>query len=299
MEAAILSPTTHTLPESQRRRLMRSARKLETLLGETPLLVQTQKPSAGPTSFSRGHSRSSSVNSATSSTSRLRTTASLRFGKRPATADAAPPRLPTSEIVPRPTLYLAVPDRKSTSTPLPSPSPSPLSASSSSLALENPTSTRRRRMAKLSRTLGEMVPAELVFPAPGRRRSSRRASMLGLPDFEHVGAVLDIGPGFIADDDEDASFPSTLPMPDIIEPMSRWSSSTESDSDSESYLQDHPALTTRWSRGDDRLFPNRARTISHNHNKTYRREQGWSGEWGGNVTNMDEVVRSLRGLKVK
>jgi hypothetical protein len=31
----------------------------------------------------------------------------------------------------------------------------------------------------------------------------------------------------------------------------------------------------------------------------HRHEHGWSGEWGGNVENMDEVMRSLRGLKAK
>jgi hypothetical protein len=34
------------------------------------------------------------------------------------------------------------------------------------------------------------------------------------------------------------------------------------------------------------------------HPNTYRKEMGWSGEWSG-ARGMDDVVRSLRGLRIK
>ncbi|KAF7342466.1 hypothetical protein MVEN_01836100 [Mycena venus] len=187
-------PTTHALPEAQRRRLMRSTRKLGALLGETPLVVESV--STAPMSWTRRHSHSVSAVAHeskrsgrvyTAESDSLSRTSSLRLAKAPVVAEAtshtdsslAPP-------VARPMLYLSLPSSGASSpaerTPLPSPlSPSFISLISPTTPTPTADTTRRRKMAKLVRTLGENVPPELVFPA-SQPTARRRASTLSVPE---------------------------------------------------------------------------------------------------------------------
>ncbi|KAJ7771303.1 hypothetical protein DFH07DRAFT_914014 [Mycena maculata] len=233
-----MPPTTHALPHAHRLRLMRSTRKLGALLGETPLVVET---SPTPASFTPALSRSASMMSTDSKRSGRLFTA----GHASALGlSAAPPGHGESSSVTRPMLFLRLPGGSGSTTPAErTPLPSPLSPTFS-LALNSPSTppadvSRRRKMAKLARTLGENVPPELVFPTSQTSKGRRRASTLCVPASTHElrrrGADL-------AREDSVGSL--------------------------------HPAYA-----GEP--------------------EKGWSGEWGGSVGNMEDVVSRLRGLKVK
>ncbi|KAJ7459222.1 hypothetical protein FB451DRAFT_1563647 [Mycena latifolia] len=151
-----MPPTTHALPQTHRAHLIRSTRKVGALLGETPLLLD-------PT-----HSRSSSVES-TSSIESKRSGRIFRGSPAPPrssslaaaegnTARAASPA-PT-----RPLLYLRLaPTPRPTSLAAPSPCTPAFSPLTPTFP---PPVDRRRKMAKLVRTLGQNVPPELVFSAP-------------------------------------------------------------------------------------------------------------------------------------
>ncbi|KAJ7931003.1 hypothetical protein B0H13DRAFT_1960091 [Mycena leptocephala] len=191
MATTTMPPTTHALPHEQRLRLMRSTRKLGALLGETPLLVESILPS----SFMTSHSRAMSTEPTRSG--RLY----LGAGQVEAHMEAA-----GSTPIPRPLLFGAS---------------HPFSLSLNSPSTPTAESTRRRRMAKLVRTLGENVPPELDVPF---------------------------------------SYPSTVPYV------------PEGRSSSDSFVSASTHIST---------------------------EQGWSGEWGGDVANMDDVVRNLRSLKLR
>ncbi|KAG1731332.1 uncharacterized protein EDB91DRAFT_1154568 [Suillus paluster] len=192
-------PTTNTLDSQQRMRLIRSARKLEAIMGTTPYLLEADIPvtllpvggnkksatgkalkrqgsismhyhtfSPSVTSFSSAsttslHSPSASLVSLPSS---MRSTESL---------SVTPPGLPArgrrSADKPRP-LYLRmnnVPvsptDHRCTSPPSTPSSASPTSDSFPSTPRTpryDAAEVRRKRMAKLARHLGENVPPELV-----------------------------------------------------------------------------------------------------------------------------------------
>ncbi|KAJ7894834.1 hypothetical protein B0H14DRAFT_3426442, partial [Mycena olivaceomarginata] len=160
---AAIPPTTHDIPHTDRLRMMRSMRKLTAVLGETPV--------RGGFFFHASASLSSLA---------------LPFQK----SDA--PHIPE----PRPSLVLRVPD---TFAPLPSPlspgfSPTLMSPTS---PLEEP-DRRRQRLAKVSRTLGETVPPELIFTTNPQIKRRRRASTLVLPEsmlelqtFAAAGALVD------------------------------------------------------------------------------------------------------------
>ncbi|KAJ7027176.1 hypothetical protein C8F04DRAFT_1267315 [Mycena alexandri] len=293
-----MPPTTYALPHAQRAHLIRSTRKLGDLLGETPLLVES---SAGAqTLFSRSHSRSSSTMSTESRrsarifmssprTSSLGLTAVPAFPDATVHAEASP----AATAISRPMLFLRLPPAGSAPSPAAAerttPLPSPLSPTFG-LALNSPgtppptlDTSRRRKMAKLMRTLGENVPPELVFPTAAAGltpKARRRASTLSVPESmrERHLAHKQSAASIAVEEEPDApfSYPSTVPVQYVTEPARR-SMDTSSDSSSE-YLLPNPH------EGDKYM---------------HRREQGWSGEWGGNVSNMEDVVRSLRGLKTK
>jgi hypothetical protein len=142
-------------------------------------------------------------------------------------------------------------------------------------------------MAKLVRTLGENVPPELVFPAATPPRTRRRASTLSVPE-----SVLerrrggDFTTSTPAVEDVPFSYPSTVPYV----PEGR------SSSDSFVSASTHISTVSDGSSHDGLMAPH-PRVGAHNN--THRKEQGWSGEWGGDVANMDDVVRNLRSLKLR
>ncbi|KAJ7148210.1 hypothetical protein C8R46DRAFT_1231222 [Mycena filopes] len=162
-----LPPTTHALPSTHRAHLIRSTRKLGNILGETPLLLDPH-----PSSSSHSHSRSSSVSSISSTDSRR---SGRIFADAPRSSSFAPadtaslsssnddaPRSKSSMDAPRPMLFLRLAAQRPLS------SVSLVSPRSPAFALDSPITPtfavdRRKKMAKLTRTLGANVPPELVF----------------------------------------------------------------------------------------------------------------------------------------
>ncbi|KAJ7267959.1 hypothetical protein C8J57DRAFT_1228569 [Mycena rebaudengoi] len=147
MTTDAMPSTTHSLSPAHRLRLLRSTRKLSALLGETPLVVDSA--SHLPVNVESDQNLTSMSEDMTSS----RTS--------------------------RPHLFIRLPSVSQVPT---APLTSPLTPTFGS-ALNFPAATgedaaRRRKMAKLSRTLGENVPPELVYPTgpPRTTKSTRRAS---------------------------------------------------------------------------------------------------------------------------
>ncbi|KAJ7892534.1 hypothetical protein B0H14DRAFT_3684998 [Mycena olivaceomarginata] len=293
MSGAYMPPTSHTLPDAQRRRLMRSTRKLGALLGETPRVVPTALTPLQ--SFTLGHSCSRSTTGTESKRSgrwlgaasdTVSRASSLRLGRKAAVAETDASG--AQPIVP-PLLILSLPmPGASSSAERTFPSPSQHDASDlTSPTTPSPTAdtTRRLRMAKLVRTLGENVPTELVFPVSGSRQ--RRASIPIVPI-----SILELRRGLRASRDDSAY---------IDEPFSYPYTIPEHRSSSDSYVptKDSHAVS----------FPDDPSTNMRPHQRTraidttHRREIGWSGEWGqtgdSGARNMDDVVRTLRGLRLK
>ncbi|KAK7019345.1 hypothetical protein R3P38DRAFT_2978543 [Favolaschia claudopus] len=333
-------PTTHDIPHPDRLRMVRSMRKLTAVLGETPV-VETASPPPHLLTPKRSFffHASASLSSLT-----------LPFQKSDAPAAAEP----------RPSLVVCVPPVPHKFTPLPSPlSPTftpTFSPPPSPVSPEQEPDRRRLRLAKVSRTLGETVPPELIFTEPVVKRR-RRASTLVLPEsaLEHqtfalaggladgelrstrrptlnVGAnkVIKRAMSFIlptdsADNAANASDPmSPLGEVHVHPAMASFSPDTVSPPEAVGWLrrasrailnveQDRQPVTF----ADDATSPTGLPPTyeeSHQHGPTRaetspasssqaegmrRQEVEWTGEWRGNVDNMDDVVRNLRGLKLK
>ncbi|KAJ7502648.1 hypothetical protein B0H11DRAFT_2274768 [Mycena galericulata] len=178
-----MPPTSHELPQTHRAHLIRSTRKLGALLGETPLLVD-----AAP---GRSHTPSSSVSSTSSTDSRRSgrvfepaprssSLASVDPNERPASRARAAPG-------PRPLLYLQL---AGPSRPTSVAAPSPLTSGFTPITPTFPPIDRRKKMAKLVRTLGTNVPPELVFSAPDKRAKRPRDPSEYLPSPVLVPALL-------------------------------------------------------------------------------------------------------------
>ncbi|KAJ7741775.1 hypothetical protein DFH07DRAFT_777964 [Mycena maculata] len=178
-----------TIPPSQRLRLKRSTRKLEALLGETPLAEIIREPQPQP---------STKRESTTSLAGRIVARDVMR-----------------SRTNPRPVLVVRVPSSTPSATDAmvsPGATASPLSPTSG-IGSNSPVTPsppflqgaiRRRRMGKLSRMLGENIPPELVFTSgnQGRRRResvldtmNRRASALPQPICEGNARDVAASPG--------------------------------------------------------------------------------------------------------
>ncbi|KAJ7075557.1 hypothetical protein B0H15DRAFT_1027038 [Mycena belliarum] len=164
-------PTTHSLPEPQRMRLMRSARKLSAILGATPFLVE---PPPSPTQATPREPAPLECDATPTSELPASSVAENEgeHATAPDTAELTAAHTPASRQ--RPTLLLRI------NTAPPRTRARALSHTRSPWAADSPTSptwrappsprtsalaARRRKMARLARTLGERVPVELVFPA--------------------------------------------------------------------------------------------------------------------------------------
>src|ERR1700722_14990025 len=165
-----LPPTTNALDPTQRLRLLRSTRKLGALLGATPYSEDS----------SLQRSRSQPINS--------RSKLSKAPHPPPLRLDATHQQ---QQLLQQHNLLLLPddidPTRLSPNRPraftLPSPSPH-----SPDFTITPPAVARRRKMAKLVRTLGENVPPELVFGGgggggDGRAQLPERTSSLSFPSF--------------------------------------------------------------------------------------------------------------------
>ena len=209
---AALPPTVNDLPPEQRARLLRSTRKLGNVLGATPHVIDHHDSLlAGPskrrdnTLFS--HSSSSSVTSlaavTTTHISDEHPTESTTTGGHKRRNSKELPRLLVlrlQSIVPpasEPVIKTLTPSSSSSlNASIPAPlslPPRPLSMSmippspaptQDSFNLEGPDNMRRRRMAKLTRTLGENIPTELVFPRHHKSPSEPPPTPRGMFTFE-------------------------------------------------------------------------------------------------------------------
>ncbi|KAJ7458926.1 hypothetical protein FB451DRAFT_1182505 [Mycena latifolia] len=280
MVTTTVHSTMQSLPQAERMRLIRSTRKLGALLGETLLLAETQPTIAVTLSHARSASPTSSVSKRHGRLFKtsLAVARSSSRGSSPA-APVSPAmtgrrRGPSASRVSRPVLFVRVPAPGDAAAPAEhTPLPSPLS-STFSLALNSPGApaadgSRRRKMAKLARTLGENVPPELVFAAASMRR--RRASTLSIHErqpmrkYSTASRIAEALPSIPSSGHEDRASSDT---------------STSAGSSASSGGSGEPLLPP----------PS---------NAMHRKQQGWSGEWRGNVGNMGAVVRSLRGFKLK
>ncbi|KAF7288916.1 hypothetical protein MIND_01407800 [Mycena indigotica] len=262
--------TAPSLPHAQRQRLMRSMHKLEAVLGETPYVV-LESTSPGHHSRSFSAAPLPKMYTPNERTSSLRRVHSSRRAQQESVAVAGRPML----VIDVPSATLMSP----TSLAMLNPDLAPASPLTPPADDVSPTSdaARRRKLAKVMRTLGENVPPALVFPesspTPQTVKSRRRASTL------------------------------TSQVPDVVMPSPRHNTTTM-------LRPPSPTPTApRLSNDSQRSYTSMS---SHSHSNassgsqhsreylvpTHRSEKGWSGEWAGNMS-MDDVVKGLRGLKMK
>jgi hypothetical protein len=330
-------PTTNAFGQTDRQRLVRSMRKITAVLGETPVVAAgTPELLAPSTAHKRGFFYHASASLST---------LALPFQKSESEQTA-----PVQEA--RPALFLRLPD---TFEGLPSPmSPgfSPTLMSPTTPPLEQESSTRRVRMAKVARTLGENVPPALILSSPAVKRR-RRASTLIMPEsaleqqiFTSSGGVIgDAAPprrsrrlsvtegalsptravSFIELSSPTEANYAASPLGDVhthpisnfspdamrsssewLRPVSRPSSPAPPTSPTAfSHLTAPPTYDESHGHGPDAVPAATSRSYAIPHprrsqlGQMERQEDEWTGQWGGAVGNMDDVVRGLRGLKMK
>ncbi|KAJ7123367.1 hypothetical protein C8R44DRAFT_875573 [Mycena epipterygia] len=305
---ATLPPTTHTLPKPQRLRLMRSTRKLSALLGTTPLLIDPREPMpALPLLEPVPVSDRGSIASALSFDSACSTPTGA-----PAALLPAPAEGPTSAG--RPTLLLrinTIPPRtlrgRSNSQAWGRPAsmttspPSPLS-DAESVSDDVVLAARRKKMARLARTLGENVPLALVFPPLPEKPAHQVSLDVRLRDsldsdrasIEEKGALSKpslekaLPPSAFAL----PSAPSSFTLPGEPPSRTRLSTSSEHASTGASDRTWIPHIKRR-STGPTVQAPVQRRQVEAH---VQRRGAGWTGEW-----NQEEeaVAKGLRELKHK
>ncbi|KAJ7208851.1 hypothetical protein GGX14DRAFT_632743 [Mycena pura] len=288
----IIPRTTRRLHSDDRTRLMRSTRKIQEVVGETPYLVD----------LSSGSPTASVMDAQAAAGSHRHDAKRLRRRHRDADRDAA-------DDAARPLLYIHVPDPApgDTSTP-PTRAPSPtltvvLNLDERRYGVKDE-SARRRTMAKLVRTLGEHVPPALVFPpeSPAAERRARRLTMRTVrSDRESVagghghrarrrssaarpqGRVDPISHGWVW-----VGRPEEIPAGVRVRMRRPWPESGAPFDRAIVGADDYPRQAPQYS-----MPP---RTALHGVQRT---EEEWTGEWVGAGQNMDDVLWQLRNLRVK
>ncbi|KAJ7627229.1 hypothetical protein FB45DRAFT_1082439 [Roridomyces roridus] len=296
------SESPNGLSPAERSRLVRSTRKLQALLGETPQVIQSAVLGATHPPWEAEPSSTPH-----SSTARARTTA------RPLPSSLV---LADSTTDPRPRLEL-----HKYALSLPSPPPTPLSPTSS-IALNTPPSSlsrslsakdmRRHHVAKLARTLGENVAPTLVAEDPasvpvdissgignvlrrpsatGRCRPSCRRP--GLSSCMSSSAVLTGAAAALVRQDDGGRnavpilvplklTPPSPPMSRVVLPLPV--SEFPAPSSSRAVEEKSDPLTPT-----DEKEPRAKKSGSRR-----RKERDWSGEWN---VEMRDVAKQLRALK--
>ncbi|KAJ7657616.1 hypothetical protein DFH06DRAFT_1327695 [Mycena polygramma] len=335
---AAVPPTTHSLPKPQRLRLMRSTRKLTALLGTTPLLVDARddlEPLRTPDAHSPLEPIENDACPATIASIlslSLSSTTNAEYeqpGQEDTGADnpAALVFVTTPTSAHRPTLLLrmnTVPLRCNSSNnrrransqawgrpasfASPPPSPSSPVFPPSPVFDCRPDVARRRKMARVTRTLGENVPPGLVFrpdttlsPSPSRPSIDSDASYseldspsddeddkpkLSLDASEIRFAKVSLGPLDSVVELADTAAPSPSSPTTCPTPSTRPSLS----SDRTAWI---PHITSIRRSASQRRNPN-PRLHPQPQPAVMRTEPGWTGAW-----NQEEgkVVRGLRELK--
>ncbi|KAJ7644950.1 hypothetical protein FB45DRAFT_999808 [Roridomyces roridus] len=339
--------STHHLLQQERSRLIRSTRKIQEVVGETPHVV------AVPTSLP--------VASSSKWTSKI----TKRNRNHDAPGSAVEPT-PQSDAL-RPTLYLSVPDASHPERLLlPTPPPSPTLTVALNLPnvadylVKDDTQARRRKMAKLFRTLGTNVPPELVFPPTSNRHGkerrrltartvlsdradsvkSGRSGRSSIRSNTNKGTAIEHWRSGLAPPSPAPSFKEratprgpraaraqaqaqALFKKEPVEPISRgwvWVGRAQ---DIPPNVRVHIQARNRNNPGQDRPFAllhvpeeesanssevaakvrdavdeEEERTPASTFRAMYRWQNDWTGHWVG-AGNMDDVVKSLRDLKVK
>ncbi|KAF8918664.1 hypothetical protein CPB85DRAFT_998242 [Mucidula mucida] len=249
-----LPPTINDLAPSQRTRLVRSTRKIQAVLGTTPKFVE-------PTIPMHKNPRKLALTLAPHPT----------HPNRPLVltlTDAPPSHSHSRTISSTDHLHISSSShsrsRSNSGGPL-----SPLS----------PTHTRRKRMAKLTRTLGENIPPELVSVTYEPRRSLPERK--SIPDFNPPSES----------ELSDETFVDTLaPLPEskiITHPLTPVSSLPTP--------QPEPVTPAAPTRSASLHTSRRPKHMRSETGWGHRRELGWSGEW--NDSDREEIMKRLRGLK--
>ncbi|KAJ7728011.1 hypothetical protein DFH07DRAFT_896075 [Mycena maculata] len=273
--SSALPKTTHALNHRDRVRLIRSTRKVEALLGETPLFIDPSSPrnSASPVPNAR---RPAFIYVAKPRSSSL------------GVYIPDSPHASTSRAPARPLLAVRVPLRADVDSPLESATSLSFPTYPAAPADEE-RRQRTRKMARIMRTLGENVPTELVFPATPTR--TRRTSTLSKRRSNRLVRAS-------------SSAARSAAQERLVE-ADEGDEPTVADSDSDSvsvystlsggdWLQVPKPQTTSAPAGSSSIGRDRG---------THRTEKGWSGEWvaagGNNMQNMDDVARQLRDLRLR
>jgi hypothetical protein len=277
-----IPPTTNALSHSQRLRLMRSTRKLGDVLGTTPVIN-------GSSSAAHSLHHSSSLRLSQKRSKALPRPLVLSLHALPASL-----RLPTGPTSPlSPTSVINMPSSN---------------ACPDDYEVDQELQARRKRMAKLTRTLGENIPPELVFNSRSRPSRPRSCSVdaAALAASFTITVVSPTEPTFqqmqppvVPSRSSSLQVPSTprtlagklrsrhghasslgmdglhLQQVETSEPIRKSFESTTSISSTSS--------STSSVRSDKEM------------KKTYRKQAGWSGEW--NRQDMQEIMTRLRGLK--
>ncbi|KAJ7074838.1 hypothetical protein B0H15DRAFT_957028 [Mycena belliarum] len=263
--------TTHHLRDKDRARLIRSTQKIKEVVGETPYLVDV------------GSSTPSSSQSQSANTKRAR-------GKQPSISSALP--VPNDA---RPVLYVRVPEPTEHIAATPAPSPTLTVSLGLRAAVVSDDTARRRKMAKLARTLGPNVPKELVFPPPTKNQLSRLRRLTA----RSLDPPLSPSRPESVTSARTSRRRSTVPRGDPISHGWVWVGKREEIPEEVlARARTDSGLPEDWvsvEKPVEKPVDPQVRKLR----AMYRKEEGWSGEWAGAVQNMDEVVTQLRSLKTK
>ncbi|CAK5269097.1 unnamed protein product [Mycena citricolor] len=302
--------TTQNLKHEERLRLLRSTRKIDSLFGHTPHLVDVIGPDfEAPRPMNQRRIR--------------------RRAAPPVEWDEPP--LPTSTEVSahaRPVLYIRLPEPCDTPDPAPEPisavvrSPSPTLTVALKLrpivrTRKEEDALKRRKMAKLVRTLGAHVPPELVFPAVESDRRVRRLSTRTiLSDVVHDGKrrrAADSSAGSISHGWVWVGRPEEIPSDVHIRETGAEAyqrriraslSGEQTEAEDEGLTMIGGSITALTADALARSgfgvpVSGTDLTELRMEEMLRRRGDGWIGEWVGRVETMDDVVQQLRTLRVK
>ena len=217
-----LPPTANTLDPVQRSRLLRSTRKLGDVLGATPLIIDSVSRPGTPGSRTKAsvflsHSHAASVTSLTEypvdDSPRLITQSTLNKHKKQKSKQLARPVVLCLSSLPPPPRRATLPSSDVTDIPPPPyvarrDMPVAMPPSQDAILDDPEKLLRRKRMAKLTRTLGANIPPELVFPHHYKSRSEPPPR----PDKERQSPKVPTGTGNPTTSDPDPK-PSTNSNP--------------------------------------------------------------------------------------